>query len=89
MREKLERLSKEDKIKLIEKCGWERSWSEDNWVRSNARNKEANTGIPTESVMRIIRENQEGYGIFFDQKGDSYSVRYKVNFENLYRKQIE
>jgi hypothetical protein len=28
--------------------GWEQSWSDDNWVRSDALNKEANTGTDTE-----------------------------------------
>jgi len=32
--------------------GWEKSWSEDNWVRSDAKNKEANTGIPTDVAYR-------------------------------------
>ena len=27
--------------------GWEQSWGEDNWVRSDAENKEANCGIDT------------------------------------------
>jgi DNA polymerase elongation subunit (family B) len=33
--------------------GWEKSWSEDNWVRSDAKNKEANTGIPTDVAYRV------------------------------------
>ena len=33
--------------------GWEKSWSEDNWVRSDAKNKEANTGIPTDFAYRL------------------------------------
>jgi hypothetical protein len=32
--------------------GWEKSWSEDNWVRRDAKNKEANTGIPTDVAYR-------------------------------------
>jgi hypothetical protein len=32
--------------------GWEKSWSENNWVRSDAKNKEANTGIPTDVAYR-------------------------------------
>jgi len=32
--------------------GWEKSWSDDNWVRSDAKNKEANTGIPTDVAYR-------------------------------------
>ena len=33
--------------------GWEKSWSEDNWVRSDAKNKEANTGIPTDFAYQL------------------------------------
>jgi len=32
--------------------GWEKSWSDDNWVRSDAKNKEANTGIPTDVAYK-------------------------------------
>ena len=38
----------EDKKRFLLKNGWEMSWSDDNWVRSDAINKEANTGIPTD-----------------------------------------
>jgi hypothetical protein len=34
--------------------GWEMSWSDNNWVRSNATNKEANTGISTEAAFNFI-----------------------------------
>ena len=34
--------------------GWEQSWSDDNWVRCNAVNKEANTGASTEAAFRHI-----------------------------------
>ena len=33
--------------------GWEKSWSDNNWVRSDAKNKEANTGIPTDLAYRL------------------------------------
>ena len=33
--------------------GWEKSWGEDNWVRSDAKNKEANTGIPTDLAYKL------------------------------------
>jgi len=39
--------------KFLLKNGWEKSWSEDNWVRSDAKNKEANTGIPTDIAYRF------------------------------------
>ena len=32
--------------------GWEKSWSDDNWVRSDSKNKEANTGVPTDVAYR-------------------------------------
>ena len=35
------------------KNGWEKSWSDDNWVRSDAENKEANVGIPTDVAYRL------------------------------------
>ena len=35
--------------------GWEKSWAEDNWVRSDAKNKEANTGIGTVMAYEIAR----------------------------------
>ena len=38
----------EDKKRFLLKNGWEMSWSDDNWVRSDAINKESNTGIPTD-----------------------------------------
>jgi hypothetical protein len=34
---------------------WEVSWSDDNWVRKNAANKEANTGIDTDSLYRSLK----------------------------------
>jgi hypothetical protein len=42
---KLTRL--EDMREYLKANGWEQSWSDDNWVRSDAENKEANTGIDT------------------------------------------
>jgi DNA polymerase elongation subunit (family B) len=32
--------------------GWEKSWSDDNWVHSDSKNKEANTGVPTDVAYR-------------------------------------
>jgi hypothetical protein len=42
-----------EKEKFLLKNGWEKSWSDDNWVRSDAENKEANTGIPTDVAYRL------------------------------------
>jgi hypothetical protein len=43
-------ISIEEKRNYLKSHGGEQSWSEDNWVRSDARNKEANTGSDTESA---------------------------------------
>ena len=40
------------KKNFLLKNGWEMSWSDDNWVRSDKENKEANTGIPTDMAYR-------------------------------------
>jgi hypothetical protein len=42
-----------EKEKFLLKNGWEKSWSDDNWVRSDAPNKEANTGIPTDVAYQL------------------------------------
>jgi DNA polymerase elongation subunit (family B) len=42
-----------EKEKFLLKNGWEKSWSDDNWVRSDADNKEANVGIPTDVAYRL------------------------------------
>lgn len=48
----------EEMAKVLRENGWETSWSEDNWVKSKAKNKEANAGITTKSaysrVMKIL-----------------------------------
>ena len=44
--------SHKEKVKFLLKNGWEQSWSDDNWVRSDSPNKEANTGIPTDSAYQ-------------------------------------
>jgi DNA polymerase elongation subunit (family B) len=42
-----------EKSNFLKKNGWEQSWGDDNWVRSDATNKEANTGIDTDSAYRL------------------------------------
>jgi DNA polymerase elongation subunit (family B) len=42
-----------EKEKFLLTNGWEKSWSDDNWVRSDADNKEANVGIPTDVAYRL------------------------------------
>jgi hypothetical protein len=46
--------SHKEKVKFLLKNGWEQSWSDDNWVRSDSPNKEANTGIPTDSAYQLV-----------------------------------
>jgi len=58
--------SYQDMAEYLEARGWEKSWSDDNWVRSNAENREANTGIDT-------------YAAFYYQYGVDNKLRYKVN----------
>ena len=45
--------SHKEKVKFLLKNGWEQSWSDDNWVKSDSDNKEANNGIPTESAYQV------------------------------------
>jgi hypothetical protein len=51
---------RKEKVKFLQKNGWEQSWGEDNWVRSDATNKEANTGIPTEQAYGISFSDMVG-----------------------------
>jgi hypothetical protein len=51
---------RKEKVKFLQKNGWEQSWGEDNWVRSDATNKEANTGIPTERAYQIAISDMAG-----------------------------
>jgi len=44
----------EEKKNTLLKNGWEMSWGDDNWVRSDAKNKESNTGISTDMAYRMI-----------------------------------
>ena len=41
------------KENFLKNNGWEQSWADDNWVRSDAKNKEANTGIPTDLAYKL------------------------------------
>jgi hypothetical protein len=45
------RLHREDKRRILLENGWAESWDEDNWVRRDAFNTEANTGISLESAF--------------------------------------
>jgi hypothetical protein len=47
-----------EKAKYLQQNGWEMSWGDDNWVRSDAANKEANTGIPTDVAYRLAMANK-------------------------------
>jgi hypothetical protein len=44
----------EEKRKFLRENGWEMSWSDDNWVRSDAANKEANAGISTAAAYALM-----------------------------------
>ncbi len=44
----------QEKKEHLQKNGWEMSWSDDNWVKCDAPDKEANTGLPTEEAFRHI-----------------------------------
>ena len=49
-----------EKAEYLINNGWEQSWGADNWVKSNAANKEANTGIPTDSAFNIVIQKENG-----------------------------
>jgi hypothetical protein len=51
--EKYKTISIEEKRQYLLANGWEQSWSDDNWVRHDAMNKEASTGLHTEYAFRI------------------------------------
>jgi hypothetical protein len=61
-------ITTEEKREYLKSRGWEMSWSNDNWVRSEAKNKEANTGIDTVSA-------------YYYQYGIDNNLRYKVKYE--------
>ena len=42
-----------DKEKFLLKNGWEKSWGDDNWVKSDSPNREGNTGISTDVAYRL------------------------------------
>jgi hypothetical protein len=43
-----------EKEKFLLKNGWEKSWSDDNWVRSDEPMKEAMNGVPTDVAYRLV-----------------------------------
>lgn len=50
---KFKKMDINQKRQYLEDNGWEKSWSDDNWVRSTAKNKEANTGLDTNSAFHF------------------------------------
>lgn len=44
----------EDKARILRENGWEESWGDDNWVRSDSTHKEANTGVPLETAYNHL-----------------------------------
>lgn len=51
--DKYKNMTIEEQRKYLLANGWEQSWSDDNWVRHDAVNKEANTGLDTERAFNI------------------------------------
>ena len=47
----------EQKRDYLKNNGWEQSWDNDNWVRSDAEYKEANTGTTTDNAFFICIAN--------------------------------
>jgi hypothetical protein len=45
--------SYKEKEKFLLENGWEQSWSDDNWVRSDWKHKEANNGMPTDLAYKL------------------------------------
>ena len=60
-------ITTEEKREYLKSRGWETSWSDDNWVRSEAKNKEANTGIDTDLA-------------YYYQYGIDNNLRYKIHY---------
>ena len=48
-----DKTSFKEKEKFLLNNGWEQSWAVNNWVRSDSKNKEANTGMPTDFAYRL------------------------------------
>jgi len=59
----------------LKQNGWEQSWSEDNWVRSDASNKEANTGIDTDYAFR----NCIGKEAIYEENVLQKTIRYYIS----------
>ncbi len=55
---KYDSYTKQQKRDFLKQNGWEQSWSDDNWVMSNASNKEANTGLDTESAFNYVTKKE-------------------------------
>ena len=49
----------EDKAEFLRQHGWEQAWDLDNWVRTDAVNKEANTGLSTEEAFFITASSPQ------------------------------
>ena len=62
-------ISIEEKREYLKTRNWEQSWSDDNWVRSDAKNKEAYAGIDTDSA-------------YYYQYGIDNKLRYKINYNS-------
>jgi len=71
----------EQKKNFLLNNGWEMSWSDDNWVRSDSKNKEANTGITLNCKYipnNIIENDTEATGEYnVDRYLDAFNKRVK------------
>ena len=75
--EKYKSFTHEQKIEHLKKNGWEQSWSDDNWVKSSATNKEANTGITTEHAFRYTVGQESTFRKVQLQKVNRYYISKK------------
>lgn len=49
-----ENVPTEEKREFLKTQGWEQSWNDDNWIKSDSENKESATGLPTDLLYRNI-----------------------------------
>lgn len=73
--EKYKNFTKQEKVEYLKANGWEQSWADDNWVRSNAENKEANTGVDTDYAFSLAVHKEGRYTEGTLQK----TVRYYIS----------
>jgi len=67
--------TKAQKHDHLKENGWQQSWDDDNWVRSDASNKEANTGISTEQAFAFSIGKEGAY----EEKVLQKVIRYYIS----------